>query len=253
MDGSGAGGRSAYSTGQTPGLFTMLRRSGKAGDIRGFRRSSVALVQAAASSLQSEAPAPHVYKSVLAKLAPVEPSDMTLVAEMAAGHAEALRKLGNRYSRTLMAAAQRILRDGSDAEEVATDVLWQAWRQASGFDAARGSVSGWLMTLARSRAIDRLRARNSRRFVLEGIVLDEYASDPMFEVYSGERRKILKAAVASLQDNERTLLELAYFSDLPQSEIAARLELPLGTVKTRMRGALIKLRNALAGSSVLNG
>ena len=253
MYGSGAGGRSACLTGQLPGLLTMLRRSGKAGDVRRFRRPSIALVKAAAASIQSVMPATRVYKGGLTKRAPVEPSDMALVAEMAAGHAEALHKLSNRYSRALMAAAQRILRDGSDAEEVATDVLWQAWRQASGFDAARGSVSGWLMTLARSRAIDRLRARNARRFLLEGSVLDQSASDPMFEVYSGERQKIVKAAVALLQDNERALLELAYFSDLPQSEIAVRLGLPLGTVKTRMRSALIKLRNALAGSDVRNG
>jgi RNA polymerase sigma-70 factor (ECF subfamily) len=153
----------------------------------------------------------------------------------------------------LMLVAERILRNEADAEEVVTDVLWQAWRQASSFDSSRGSVSGWLMVLTRSRAIDRLRACNARRFAVADSFVGEAEPDPMLGIWSGERRRIVKAAVDALHQNERTLLELAYFSDLPQSEIALRLNIPLGTIKTRMRGALVKLRAALAHSGVRPG
>ncbi len=215
----------------------MIRRPRKAGAASLFARSG----------LQSETPAAYVYSTgEVAKVPPLEPLDMVLVADMAAGKVDALRALSQRYSRALLAVAGRILRDAADAEEVATDVLWQAWRQASAFDAARGSVSGWLMALTRSRAIDRLRARKSRRPAPNDGVSAELAPDPVFEVCDAERRRLVKGAVAALQENQRILLELAYFSDLPQSEIAARLGLPLGTVKTRTRSALIKLREALA-------
>ena len=229
----------------------MAQRLRKSGVIRNLR--SFAGSKAAGSSLQSGIAAAHVYRAGLSNQERFDPPDMVLVEAMAGGNTEALRKLSQRYGRTLLLVAERILRNEADAEEVATDVLWQAWREASNFDSARGSVNGWLMVLARSRAIDRLRAGNARKLALVESVVGEPEPDPMFGVYSGERRKIIKAAVAALQENERTLLELAYFSDLPQSEIAIRLGIPLGTVKTRMRGALIKLRAALAHSGVRTG
>src|SRR5438105_2378252 len=90
-----------------------------------------------------------------------EPSDKALVAAMAHGDENALRELNQRYGRALIALATRVLANGADAEEVAVDALWQAWRQAGGFDPGRGSVGAWLVTLVRSRAIDRLRSRNA--------------------------------------------------------------------------------------------
>ena len=226
----------------------MAQRLRKNSAIRGFR--PLAAVETVPASVQSGIAAAHVYRGGLSNAERFDLPDMMLVEGMAAGNTEALRKLSQRYGRTLLLVAERILRNEADAEEVATDVLWQAWRQASIFDSARGYVNGWLMVLARSRAIDRLRAGNARRIALTDCFIGEPEPDPMFGVYSGERRKIVKAAVAALQENERTLLELAYFSDLPQSEIAIRLGIPLGTIKTRMRGALIKLRAALADSGV---
>ncbi len=210
-------------------------------------------VKTIAPSLQSGAAPAHVYRGGLSNAARFDPPDTVLVEGMAAGNTEALRELSRRYGRALLLVAERILRNEADAEEIATDVLWQAWRQASSFDSARGSVSGWLMVLARSRAIDRLRTSNARRIALADSFVGEPEPDPMFGIYSGERRKIVKAAVAALRENERKLLELAYFSDLPQSEIATQLGIPLGTIKTRMRGAMIKLRAALAHSGVRTG
>ena len=168
-----------------------------------------------------------------------------LVAAMAAGDADALRSLTARYARMLTALAYRFLHDESDAEEIAADVLWQAWREAGLFDPAKGSVTAWLVTIARSRAIDRLRAKSARRPPQQAQVQEAPAQDPAAELETVERSSIVKSALVELDPRERDLLELAYFTDLSQSEIAARVGIPLGTVKTRMRTGLSKLRDTL--------
>ncbi len=167
---------------------------------------------------------------------------------MATGDQDALATLNLRYGRALSAVADRILRDKADAEEVAADVLWQLWREASRFDRNRGSVGAWIMMTARSRAIDRLRARKAREHRGGDPVEPARADDPSNEIHSAERRRKVEVALATLNDGERDLLRLAYFSDLSQSEIAERTSLPLGTVKSRMRSGLIRLRDALQGS-----
>ncbi len=167
---------------------------------------------------------------------------------MATGDQDALATLNLRYGRALSAVADRILRDKADAEEVAADVLWQLWREASRFDRNRGSVGAWIMMTARSRAIDRLRARKAREHRGGDSVEPALADDPSNEIHSAERRRKVEVALATLNDGERDLLRLAYFSDLSQSEIAERTSLPLGTVKSRMRSGLIRLRDALQRS-----
>ncbi len=174
-------------------------------------------------------------------------ADRELVAAMAAGDAEALRSLSARYGRALAGLARRFLNDESDAEEVVADVLWQAWRDAKTFDPTRGSVSVWLVTLTRSRAIDRLRALRARRPPLEEQSAAERALDPVTKFDQAESAQMVRKALAGLDANERAALELAYFSDLSQSEVAAKLDIPLGTAKTRIRNAMMKLREALAG------
>jgi len=176
------------------------------------------------------------------KTAANEPSDDEVVRAIARGEQEALRKLNQRYGHALAALAQRILNDKSDSEEVAADVLWQVWRQAITFDRQRGSVGAWLMMQVRSRAIDRLRARKTREAVLDQPALPVDQTDPTLEIHSAGKRRAVAAALGKLQENERAVLELAYFSDLSQSAIAERTSLPLGTVKSRIRSALIKLR-----------
>ena len=175
-------------------------------------------------------------------------SDDALVSAMAAGDQDALATLNQRYGRALSAVADRILRDKLDAEEVAADVLWQLWREASRFDRDRGSVGAWIMRTVRSRAIDRLRARKAREPRGNDPIESGSANDPSNEIHTAEQRDKVVAALASLNEDERDLLQLAYFSDLSQSEIAERTSIPLGTVKSRMRSGLIRLRNALAGS-----
>ena len=174
-------------------------------------------------------------------------TDLELVAAMASGKQEALRAFNQRYGNAIAVVAERILASRADAEEVAADVLWQAWRDASRFDRSRGSVGAWLMMLARSRAIDRLRSRKARERSAEGPGAIGQEDDPSQAIFSAERKQQVSRILAELNDGEREVLELAYFSDLSQAEIAERTGLPLGTVKTRMRTALIKLRDSLAG------
>ncbi len=166
---------------------------------------------------------------------------------IAAGDPEALRTLNSRYGGMLAAVAKRFLGNDSDAEEVAADVLWQAWREARSFDPARGSVAVWMITLARSRSIDRLRAIRSRGRTRAEEPAAEAAPDPAYEMDRNQRAHSVRRALTELDSNERTALELAYFSDLSQTEIADQLQIPLGTAKTRIRSAMIKLRKALIG------
>jgi RNA polymerase sigma-70 factor (ECF subfamily) len=175
-------------------------------------------------------------------------SDEALVSAMANGDQDSLATLNQRYGRALSAVAVRILHDKLDAEEVAADVLWQLWREASRFDRGRGSVGAWIMMTVRSRAIDRLRARKARQPRGDDVAGLSVADDPSNEIHSADRRRKVEIALASLNDGERDLLRLAYFSDLSQSEIAERTSIPLGTVKSRMRAGLIRLRDALRGS-----
>lgn len=156
--------------------------------------------------------------------------------------------LNQRYGHALSAVANRILRDQADAEEVAADVLWQLWREAARFDRARGSVGTWIMMTVRSRAIDRLRARKAREPRGDGPADAAPVQDPAIEIHTAEQRRKVEAALNSLNDGEREMVRLAYFSDLSQSEIAEQTSIPLGTVKSRMRSGLIRLRDALRKS-----
>lgn len=184
----------------------------------------------------------------------LQPSDEHLLARMTARDSEALAALYDRYSGVVMAFALRMLRERAEAEETTVDVFHQAWRMAEAFDAGRGSVAAWLMTLCRSRAIDRLRSRQRREVLTSKIGADEAAaagvgvsSDPpadeKVEISSRKRRVTL--ALSSLSEAQRTAIELAYYEGLSHSEIASRLGEPLGTVKTRIRQGMMTLRSAL--------
>ena len=179
-------------------------------------------------------------------------ADQAALARMAQGDGDAVAELYDRHARPIYSLALRILGDTTEAEDVVQDVFSQAWRQAARYNASRGAVGAWLLTLARSRAIDRLRARRSRpvgatddRAV--GQVVD--AAPPVdSQVLSSEHVARVRAALDELPMLQRAAIELAYFEGLTHAEIAARLEQPLGTVKTRIRLAMLKLRDALAGT-----
>ena len=179
-------------------------------------------------------------------------ADRKALERMARGEHEAVGDIYDRHGRLLYSLALRILRDQGDAEDVVQDVFAQAWQQASRYDASRGTVLGWLLNLTRSRAIDRLRGRRSRpdpsgddsrlRDVADGAApADEQIA------WAGQARDI-RAALDGLSVLQRVAIELAFYEGLTHAEIAERLELPLGTVKTRIRQGLLKLRDRLAGT-----
>jgi RNA polymerase sigma-70 factor, ECF subfamily len=178
--------------------------------------------------------------------------DERTLQRVAAGDAGGLAALYDRHGRAVYSLALRILGDEGDAEEVAQDVFAQAWRRAGQYDQARGTVAAWLLVMARTRAIDRFRARRVRP---EGRTQDDAdltlqqlpatSPDAASEMMAAERGQRVRRALEDLPFLQRVAIELAYFEGLSQREIAERLEQPLGTVKTRMRLGLLKLRDAL--------
>lgn len=170
----------------------------------------------------------------------------SLIRRMVEGDAEALELFYNRYAGLANGLALRILRNPSDAEDVVQEVFVQVWRQASRFDPNRGSPEAWLSTLARTRALDRLRRRTSRREEPSDASPGVTATPPNVEILA------IRKALESLSPNQRKALELAYYEGLTQSEISKRLGEPLGTIKTRIRSALIRLREALEPSPPLS-
>jgi RNA polymerase sigma-70 factor (ECF subfamily) len=148
-----------------------------------------------------------------------------------------------------------VVGEPADAEEVVAEVFAQVWRSAAGFDPARGSVAAWVATICRTRALDLVRSRKRRARVVEEAALmsDEGESlvfAPSFESADRsaeltEASAIVRRSLADLPAEQRRVIELAYFGGLSQSEIAAQLSQPLGTVKTRMRSGMEKLRQAL--------
>lgn len=175
--------------------------------------------------------------------------DADLVRRVAERDADALATLYDRYSATLLGLARRVLRDTEEAEDVLQEVFVQVWRQAMRYDGRRSSVSTWLVLIARSRAIDRLRTRQVKERTAEASRQEDPSSHTSPEgigaVLSDERRKRLASALGDLPEEQRQVIELAFFGGLTQTEIAERVSIPLGTVKTRTLLAMKKLRAAL--------
>lgn len=164
-----------------------------------------------------------------------------VLRRLTAGDHAALGEMYDRYAGLVNGLALRILRNTAEAEEVVQEVFVQIWRQAVRFDPGRGSVEAWISTIARTRALDRMRRRVSRREE-PGEVPPGTAADTPKTVEALAVRK----ALDSLSEDQRKALELAYYEGLTQSEIAERLGEPLGTIKTRIRTAMIRLRDVLA-------
>ena len=181
-------------------------------------------------------------------------ADQGAVRRMAGHDPDALAELYDRYARLIYSLGLHILSDQAEAEDVVQDVFSQAWQQASRYEASRGTVAAWLLTMTRSRAIDRLRARRSRpdsepanENQLRDLIDPGEPHDLL--VLTREQIRRLRDAMARLPVLQRLAVEMAYFEGLSQSEIATRLDEPLGTVKTRVRLALVKLREAMTGSA----
>jgi RNA polymerase sigma factor (sigma-70 family) len=171
--------------------------------------------------------------------------DEALPALVARGDEQALAALYDRFGRVAYGVAFRILRDGALAEDAVQDAFLAAWRTAAGFDPERGKASTWLLTLVHRRAVDVVRREERRR----ADVLDDEpaasveATDETAEVR--EQRRAVQAALAQLPPDQRQALELAYYGGLSQSELAERLGVPIGTIKSRMFAALARLRDLL--------
>ena len=167
-------------------------------------------------------------------------ADGDLVARAAQGDERAIGSLYDRYGAVLYAVAYRIVGQRADAEEVVLEAFAQAWRDAPRFEAGRGSVAGWLTMIARSRALDLVRARSRRDRITASAAADRPGTPPAM----GEFRPDPGGALDH-DERQRQAIELAYFEGLSQSEIAERLKEPLGTVKTRVRLGMQKLRECL--------
>jgi RNA polymerase sigma-70 factor, ECF subfamily len=166
-------------------------------------------------------------------------SAVTIIQRIARGESEALAELFELHSGLVSAVATRILRNHEDAQDVVQTVFVQVWRQADRYDSTRGSPGSWLSAIARTRALDCLRRRRSRREEASELVPEAATRPPIVE------RLTARQALAGLSVGQRLPLTLAYYEGLTQVEIAQRVGAPLGTIKSRMRAALIQLREAL--------
>jgi len=173
---------------------------------------------------------------------------IALLQQIARGDGEAFSRFYDRYASLAFTFALRLLGTRSDAEDLLQEVFLQVWRQAQSYRPERGSPEAWLITMTRSRAIDKL--RSTRRRDVSPLSPDEPArlegrtqGEPPGQAL--EAKLVVQGILSKLPETQRTVLELAYFAGLTQSEIAARLREPLGTVKTRMRAGLERLRGFL--------
>jgi RNA polymerase sigma-70 factor (ECF subfamily) len=180
---------------------------------------------------------------------PAQANDVELLKAIAARDEAALARLYDCYRTILFGLLMRILNNREEAEDVLQEVFLQVWRKAADFDESRGRPFTWLVTLARSRGIDRLRTLAARERVAEAGAreVSEEISDAATDAFKSEQRGLVSDALAKLPDEQKRPIMLAYFDGLTQSEIATRTGAPLGTVKTRMRTGMIRLRELLAG------
>lgn len=178
-----------------------------------------------------------------------EAPDGALVRAIAGGDPQAVAELHDRYAPMLLGLARKVVKDRDDAEEVVQEAFVHVWNRAGTYDASRSSVATWLVLIARSRAIDRVRSRNvverTHATVRTETRADHASAEGAARVLHGERRRRVREELASIPDEQRQVLELAFYQGLTQREISEHTGIPLGTVKTRTLLAMKKLRTAL--------
>jgi len=172
-------------------------------------------------------------------------ADIALFQRVIARDAGALGELYDQHSRLLFGLILRILKDRSDAEEVLQEVFVQAWTRAGTYNLGLGSPLGWLLGIARNRAIDRLRRKTVHLRAVEAAIEPFAPEDPERLAALEQRRRCVQEALDALPADQRELIEQAYFLGLTHAELAARFNLPLGTVKTRIRAGMMSLRGHL--------
>ena len=176
-----------------------------------------------------------------------------LIRQVANQDRDAFSQLYDRFSTLVFTLAMRMLKARSDAEDLLQEVFVQVWRQAQNYSTERGSPEAWIVNIARSRAIDKIRSirRMEKSFVLtEDPARAESTDNVESSAAESEVRMAINSALANLPEAQRKVLELAYFAGLTQTEIATRLAEPLGTVKTRMRSGIQRLREMLGTQAV---
>jgi RNA polymerase sigma-70 factor (ECF subfamily) len=181
--------------------------------------------------------------------------DQAALQRMARGDQAGLAELYDRHGRFIFSLALRIVRDSGEAEDVTQEVFVQAWRQADRFDTARGNVVAWLVTMARARSIDLLRRRRVRPQTganAAGFEIVDDGPSQDVRIEWGQRAEAVQEAMRDLPLLQRLAIELAFFEGLTHTEIAEQLEVPLGTVKTRVRQGLLKLRDRLTGAGAVS-
>jgi RNA polymerase sigma-70 factor, ECF subfamily len=172
-----------------------------------------------------------------------------LIQQVANQDRDALNQLYDRFSTLVFTLAMRMLKVRSDAEDLLQEVFVQVWRQARGYSTERGSPEAWIINIARSRAIDKIRSirRMEKSFVLtDDPARAESSENVESSAAESETRLMMNSVLANLPQTQRKVLELAYFDGLTQTEIAERLAEPLGTVKTRMRSGIQRLRQIVS-------
>jgi RNA polymerase sigma-70 factor (ECF subfamily) len=177
-------------------------------------------------------------------------ADRRLLARVAGREADALAALFDRHAPAVLGLLTRMLGRQGEAEEVLQEVFLWVWQHPLRYDPARSSLRGWLLVLARSRALDVLRASRSRRLREVGVARERPAAlepVPLAALEERERRRRIAAALGCLPAEQRRCIELAFFAGLSHSQVAARLCQPLGTVKSRIQLGMAKLRMALGG------
>ena len=175
-----------------------------------------------------------------------------LIQAIAGGDQFALHEIYDRAHRIVFTLIVRMTANRETAEELTVDVFYDIWRRASRYDVTNGTVLGWIMNQARSRAIDRLRFESRKRRTYRGgdaQPLTETAADPEHVVEFREQSRALQSALAMLTPGEREAIETTFFAGLTHAEAATRLDQPLGTIKTRIRSGLHKLRRTLVAEA----
>ncbi|ABU58126.1 MAG: DNA-directed RNA polymerase sigma-70 factor [Roseiflexus sp.] len=183
--------------------------------------------------------------------------DEVLITRVARRDSSALEHLYDRYARVVYATALRMLRNTEMAEDIVQETFWRVWRRSASFAVGRGQVAGWIFGIAHNLCIDELRRQRSRPITVQSereeqamFEQPDEQNDVVGEAIARERRRMILWALAQIPPEQREVLELAYFGGLSQSEIAQRLNSPIGTVKTRTRLALQKMRDLLHNQNI---
>lgn len=200
--------------------------------------------------MQTMKTSPHIVTARPKKAFPCHDQHwIELIHKMAAGDQSALAEFYDQSSGLVFGLVLRILNDRNAAEEVTLDAYYQVWRQAQNYNPERGKPLSWVIVIARNRAIDRLRAtrlpKQEQTPLEDAALFLTFENTPEDSASASERQKIVRTALAQLKLEQRQLIEIAFFAGLTHQEIADKFQLPLGTVKTRIRAGMTKLRELL--------